>query len=52
MSLMLLFSCADLISMATRLVTLVQAFDKVAADDESLQSASVKFQDLLQVSTP
>ena len=42
---------ADLISIATRLLTLVQAFDKVAADDVSLQLAADKFKDLLEVST-
>ena len=35
--------------MATRLIALVQAFDAVAADQEALDLASDKFQDLLKV---
>ena len=41
---------ADLISIATRLIALVQAFDQVAADEESLDAAQNKFKDLLEVS--
>lgn len=41
---------ADLISIATRLIALVQAFDQVAADEESLEVAQNKFKDLLEVS--
>ncbi len=41
--------CADLINLATRLIALVQAFDEVAADQEALDLASEKFQDLLKV---
>lgn len=40
---------ADLISLATRLIALVQAFDEVAANQEALAVASEKFQDLLKV---
>ena len=40
---------ADLISLATRLIALVQAFDEVAANQEGLAVASEKFQDLLKV---
>jgi len=35
--------------LATRLIALVQAFDAVAADQEALDMASDKFQDLLKV---
>ena len=38
--------------MATRLIALVQAFDAVAADQEALDLASDKFQDLLKVHFP
>lgn len=41
---------ADLISIATRLIALVQAFDKVAADEASLDVAQANFKDLLEVS--
>ena len=40
---------ADLIGIATRLIALVQAFDTVAADEESLNLAQEKFKDLLEV---
>lgn len=41
---------AELITLASRLIALVQACDAVAADQEALALASDKFQDLLKVS--
>lgn len=41
---------AELITLTTRLIALVQAYDEVAADEEALALASDKFQDLLKVS--
>ena len=41
---------AELITLTTRLIALVQAFDEVAADEEALDLAAEKFQDLLKVS--
>ena len=40
---------AELITLASRLMALVQAFDAVVADQEALALASDKFQDLLKV---
>lgn len=40
---------AELITLTSRLIALVQAFDAVTADQEALALASDKFQDLLKV---
>lgn len=43
-------SHAELITLTSRLIALVQAYDEVAADEEALALAADKFQDLLKVS--
>ena len=40
---------AGLITLVTRLIALVQAYDEVTADEEALDLASKKFEDLLKV---
>ena len=44
-----MFSCAEMVSQASRILTLVKAFDDVASDQVALDIAQDKFQDLLQV---